>query len=62
MIRIFSVFFVLSCSIYSCKKDSDEEGYESYRYELWKECGIDSESIVKKVELILKKNQVSQAG
>ena len=22
----------------SCKKDSDEEGYESYRYELWKKC------------------------
>ena len=38
MIRIFSVFFVLSCCFYSCKKDSDEEGYESYRYELWKEC------------------------
>lgn len=38
MIRIFSVFFVLSCCIYSCKKDSDAEGYESYRYELWKKC------------------------
>ena len=22
----------------SCKKGSDEEGYESYRYELWKKC------------------------
>ena len=22
----------------SCKKDSDEERYESYRYELWKKC------------------------
>ena len=25
-------------SLNSCKKDSDEEGYESYRYELWKKC------------------------
>lgn len=29
---------MLSCCIYSCKKDSDAEGYESYRYELWKKC------------------------
>ena len=29
---------MLSCCIYSCNKDSDAEGYESYRYELWKKC------------------------
>ena len=40
----------------------DEFIHHGTQEELWKECGIDSESIVKKVELILKKNQVSQAG
>ena len=29
---------MFSCFTFSCKKDSDEEGYESYRYELWKKC------------------------
>ena len=40
----------------------DEFIHHGTQEELWKECGINSESIVKKVELILKKNQVSQAG
>jgi len=30
--------------------------------ELWKECGIDVDSIVKKVDAIMKRNQISQAG
>ena len=30
--------------------------------ELWKECGIDIDSIVKKVDAIMKRNQISQAG
>ena len=33
----FNLIFGLGL-LNSCKKDSDEEGYESYRYELWKKC------------------------
>ena len=38
MVRIGFIFFVLLCCVISCKKGSDGEGYESYRYELWKKC------------------------
>ena len=41
---------------------SDEFIHHGTQDELWKECGIDTASIVKKVEQLLRKNQVSQAS
>ena len=41
---------------------SDKFIHHGTQDELWKECGIDTASIVKKVEQLLRKNQVSQAS
>ena len=42
MKKLFFQFFLTLilgwCLLNSCSKDSDGEGYESYRYELWKKC------------------------
>ena len=42
MKKLFFQFFLTLtlgwCLLNSCSKDSDSEGYESYRYELWKKC------------------------
>ena len=41
MYKLFYYWFIifnLTLFSISCSKDSDGEGYESYRYELWKKC------------------------
>ena len=41
MYKLFYYWFIIFCPTLfciSCSKDSDGEGYESYRYELWKKC------------------------
>ena len=41
MYKLFYFWFIIFCPTLfsiSCSKDSDSEGYESYRYELWKKC------------------------
>ena len=40
MYKLFYYCFIILVLLYfiSCSKDSDGEGYESYRYELWKKC------------------------
>ncbi len=41
MYKLFYYWFIIFCPtlfFISCSKDSDGEGYESYRYELWKKC------------------------
>ena len=40
----------------------DEFIHHGTQDELWKECGIDTEAIVKQVELVIKRNRISQAG
>ena len=40
----------------------DEFIHHGTQDELWKECGIDTDAIVKQVELVIKRNRVSQAG